>query len=379
MSLRVLLVAPLPPPIGGISIWTRAMLSYSAGQPDIEFIHVDCATRFRSIANLRMSARILSGALNGGAMLCRYIQAVVTNRVDVVHMTTSGMLGFIRNLVFICVARMANVPTVLHQHNGRLEAETAATAWVRVLAKWTFRAVDAAIVLDPGTARTVTRLAPKCPVSVIVNPAWNLAGPEIEVHADPLLPTVLFVGWIVPDKGVRELVRACADLIDPFFRLSLIGTVEPDMRNLLRKIASVRCNGDWLEVEGEIEPAEVAKRIRAAAMLVLPSYTEGAPNVVLEAMALGTPVIATPVGAIPQMLGFDTEEPCGLSVAVGSSEELARAIRTLLLNPSMGQQLARRAKERVKREYSPATVFAQYKAIWNAAAGKVRGARTLTP
>jgi glycosyltransferase involved in cell wall biosynthesis len=107
-------------------------------------------------------------------------------------------------------------------------------------------------------------------------------------------------------------------------------------------------------------------------MLVLPSCTEGTPNVVLEAMALGTPIIATPVGAVPEMLAFDAPRACGLRVAPRDVEALRDAIRLLLLNPELAAEFGSRGRERAVQEYAPASVFASYKSVWRetSAAGK---------
>jgi glycosyltransferase involved in cell wall biosynthesis len=99
--------------------------------------------------------------------------------------------------------------------------------------------------------------------------------------------------------------------------------------------------------------------------LALPSHWEGFPYVLLEAMTLGRPVISTPVGAIPSMLAADSPEPCGICVPVGDVDSLRQAINRLLHDPMYACELGRRGRERVTREYSPQTVYAQYKAAWN--------------
>ena len=108
---------------------------------------------------------------------------------------------------------------------------------------------------------------------------------------------VLFVGNLLQAKGVRELVSAILRLGHPFLGVFVgtgpeigYGTDEPGGRALLL-------------YKGQRTHAEVVHYMSAADLLVLPSYSEGLPSVLVEAGALSLPVVATPVGGIPDLLG----------------------------------------------------------------------------
>src|SRR5690606_6695787 len=108
----------------------------------------------------------------------------------------------------------------------------------------------------------------------------------------------LFVGWVVPSKGIAELLTSW-NVIKPLnWRLNIIGPGSPDYIDSLKR----QFSGSGVEFIGEL-PHDVAMRaIAACDVFVLPSYTEGFPNVILEAMALSRAIVATEVGAIPEML-----------------------------------------------------------------------------
>ena len=127
-----------------------------------------------------------------------------------------------------------------------------------------------------------------------------------------------------------------------------------------------------MNISGPVDGSEVLARIAGSSVVVLPSYTEGVPNVVLEAMMLGKPVIATPVGAIPEMLSFGGAEPCGVCVPVRDVDALRIAIQSLFKQSTYAQELGRRGRERVVREYSPTAAYSQYKSIWEKAAIQLR-------
>ena len=103
------------------------------------------------------------------------------------------------------------------------------------------------------------------------------------------------------------------------------------------------------------------------AIFVLPTYTEGFPNVILECMASGCPIITTPVGAIPDMLQFDSSQACGACVDVKDVQGLKKTIEKQLNNYDSALLMAEKAKQRVIDNYSMPSVWKQLVSIWNMA------------
>ena len=130
---------------------------------------------------------------------------------------------------------------------------------------------------------------------------------------------------MVPEKGLRELLDAMATLAPqrPKLQLALVG--EGPMRaELDAKVAA----DPTLRVHlpGAQGPHEVARWMAASDLVTLPSYSEGHPNVLVEALACGRPVVATPVGGIPEVVDAD----CGLLVAARDPVALAAGLRDAL-------------------------------------------------
>jgi glycosyltransferase involved in cell wall biosynthesis len=369
MLLRVALVAPFPPPCGGISTWTHGLLQLVSQDREVEIIHIDSAVRFRSPAFLSLGARVTGGLVHGLALLVRFARTLLAGNVDVAHICMSGSLGACRDILLVIFARLMRIPIVTHLRFGRLPALVASPNWETALIGRICKLSQHVIVLEQASAEAVRVLAPNCSVLVIPNPAWKIN----EIIVAPIInagaKTVVFAGHVIPAKGVRELVLACRDIQGIEFRLDLIGPVEEDFREELKALSIAKDNGEWLNFSGPVDGSIVLAHIAGCTVVVLPSYTEGFPNVVLEAMMLGKPVIATPVGAIPQMLSFDGIDPCGICVPVGDADALKIAIESLLNQTSYAQEFGRRGRERVTREYSPNTVYSQYKLIWEKAAG----------
>jgi glycosyltransferase involved in cell wall biosynthesis len=148
---------------------------------------------------------------------------------------------------------------------------------------------------------------------------------------------VVYVGRLVPEKGLRELLDAMTTLAPqrPKLRLALVG--EGPMRAELE----TRVAADptlRVQLAGAQGPHEVARWMAASDLVTLPSYSEGHPNVLVEALACGRPVVATPVGGIPEVVDAD----CGLLVAARDPAPLAAGLRDALERPWDETALSRR-------------------------------------
>ena len=105
--------------------------------------------------------------------------------------------------------------------------------------------------------------------------------------------------------------------------------------------------------------------MKSCGIFVLPSYSEGFPNVILESMACGCPIVATSVGAIPEMLAIGSENPCGICVHQQNVGELRKAIVELLENPLKAAEFSANARKRVYEQYAISKVWEQLVEIWN--------------
>lgn len=136
---------------------------------------------------------------------------------------------------------------------------------------------------------------------------------------------VLFVGLLVPVKGVEILLQAVAHLGDARVFCVLVG--EGPMRGELEVQARQAGIDSQILFAGQRPTHEIPAWINAADVVVLPSYSEGRPNVVVEAQACGVPVIATRVGGAPELIN---DGETGLLVDSGDPAQLALAITSLL-------------------------------------------------
>lgn len=158
------------------------------------------------------------------------------------------------------------------------------------------------------------------------------------------------VGNLKPEKGydvmLQALVRLKADLGEKvFFKYLIAG--EGGLRKRLTELIRSLDLAEQVYLLGMVE--EVEEVLCEIDLFVLPSYTEGLPNALLEAMAAGRCVIATGVGGVPEIIedGYS-----GLVVRPGDPDELARAMLQVILNPRWRESMAERGREEVKKKFS---------------------------
>lgn len=111
---------------------------------------------------------------------------------------------------------------------------------------------------------------------------------------------LLFVGNLKHDKGVMELLQAFSALDNRNYQLTIVG--DGVMRNEMQRFVETKQLQQQVFFTGSIPHSRLPELMRDADILVLPSYREGVPNVILEAMACGLPVVATDVGGIPEII-----------------------------------------------------------------------------
>jgi glycosyltransferase involved in cell wall biosynthesis len=171
--------------------------------------------------------------------------------------------------------------------------------------------------------------------------------------------SIVFVGHIIETKGVYELVKVCSYL-NEVNNLTLVGPCSKQIKKDLIRIAETRNDGKWLSFTGEIEREQVFDFYRRCAIFCLPSYSEGFPYAILEAMAYACPIIATSVGAIPEMLN----NGCGICIEPKNEKKLTSAIESIINNRSYSLQMGVSAHQKVIEKYTMENVFDQYLNIW---------------
>jgi len=170
---------------------------------------------------------------------------------------------------------------------------------------------------------------------------------------------VLFAGRLCKPKGVMELIRAFADLRVGSARLRIAGS--GPQRGELEALARELGVADRVEFLGSV--SSIVAQLRWADVLVLPSYVEGIPRIVMEAFAAGVPVIASDIPGTRELV---ENMRTGLLVTPGEPEQIMAALHTLADKSDLGRSLAHAARDRIEQDFSARRVAEDYTAEYRA-------------
>jgi glycosyltransferase involved in cell wall biosynthesis len=146
--------------------------------------------------------------------------------------------------------------------------------------------------------------------------------------ANPLLKDyVLYVGNLKKEKGVIELLEGFAAIHSDHPNLHLVFAGPGNLKTMIESMAKELGIAQSVNLLGGVNHDQLPALIANAKLLALPSYNEGVPNVVLEAMACGTPILATSVGGIPEVVD---EEVCGKLVPEKSVQGVTEGLEYIL-------------------------------------------------
>jgi glycosyltransferase involved in cell wall biosynthesis len=168
-------------------------------------------------------------------------------------------------------------------------------------------------------------------------------------------PLIVAVGRLIAKKGLADLIRACALLVERgrSFRCEIFG--EGPLENQLRGQIEELGLQERVQLRGAKPQHEIRTRLAEARVFVLPSVADAdggmdnLPTVIMEAMATGLPVVSTKIGGIPEMV---IQDETGFLVQPGDAVALAAAIERLINDCSSAQRLGRAGRQRAQTLFS---------------------------
>ncbi len=360
-KMNLCLVAPLPPPYGGIANWTAMMQKFMTEKCAdlISFSIVDTSPKRRVTEGRGLLERVFGGGISMLKNIKEVRKIIKADKPDCIHITSSGSLSLIRDYVILGLAKRKKVGTIYHIRYGRIPILLNGKSIEAVVLKWCLKKADRIIAIDKKTCEAIIKAGYEA--IMIPNPINLELIPEANKERNNY---VSFSGWVVKNKGIEELLEAWSNLVKDGtiqeWRLRIIGPYKEEYVSSLKD----RFDCSNIDFMNERKHEETLDIVNEGKIFVLPSYTEGFPNSVLEAMALGEYVIGSSVGAIPEMLS----DGCGVIVEPANTKQLEKALFDAIgTMDSDGDEIniyGNNALNKTQKEYNIGVVFNRYMEEW---------------
>ena len=246
------------------------------------------------------------------------------------------LLRVLRGVPFIVSLRGGDVPGFEWAPEARRYHRLTAP-----LLRWIWRRADAVVANSNGLRDLALKSTPELPIAVIPNGVELPTHPPIPSSTHP--PILLTMGRLTQQKGIDILFRAMTRMRDLDFKLDIAGD-GPD-RSLLEEMARRLEIADRVNFLGWVPRERIEQTFANAAVFVLASRIEGMPNVVLEAMAHGRPVVCTRVFGADELIEHGVT---GMQIDIENEIQLEAALRQLLTDPAMRERMGAAGRARVE-------------------------------
>lgn len=264
--------------------------------------------------------------------------------VDIIHVHMASDSSLLRKLPFLLLAKWMKKKVVLHQHGGDFTeyyyhhcSKRLQKLIITILNK-----ADLVLVVSPHLKEEFGKILEISKIQLFQN---TILIPKYEKN-NYQGNDLLFLGRLCVEKGIGELLEAVIQLKKEITNLHLyLGGVWEDLE--LKKVADE--HKEFIHQIGWVENKEKEKWLEKCNVFVLPTYFEGLPIALLEAMAYGCACVASKVGGIPKLITHKQE---GLLIEPKNSTCLLDCLRYLLREEKMQEQLGQAAAKKVQREYN---------------------------
>jgi glycosyltransferase involved in cell wall biosynthesis len=293
-----------------------------------------------------------------GVALLRYALLLVRGQVGLLHLHASADASFWRKTCFAYPALVCRIPVVVHIHSGQFASFYAdhcgplRRRLVRLILERSCRV----IALSPAWREITLKIAPRATVVCIPNPVLAAGGQPRQLRRR----VVVFLGKVSAQKGVYDLIQAWRLVQEQLVETRLVIAGEGEVEAARQQVAALGLT-HCVTMPGWVTGVAKDALLAEAEICVLPSYFEGMPMSLLEALGLGIPCVASTVGGIPDMITDGVE---GRLVLPGDVHALAHALIDVLSDEVRYADMSRAALARFVSDYAADVVIPKLESLY---------------
>jgi len=358
---RVLFFVPLPPPVTGAALRNQSLLESSLIREafEVKVIPFNFAGRVSDIGKFSVGKM--------GKAIVRFFQlviAVVRFRPHLVYFNFS-LYGFAlyRDTAYAGLFKLFNCRLLYHLRTQGVRRQVEQSPFKKALFRFVFR-ISEVICLSKALCEDIRDVFVGR-VHVVSNGIEDVSQQSAIVIKDPSREVrVLYLGHLARFKGILDLLEALKELSDRGvpFRATLAGEEGDLKREALQALLTDYGIDNEVKIVGFVSGADKSRMLREHDVFVLPTHFEAFPGVVLEAMQFSLPVVASRVGAIPEMVD---DEKTGLLYTKGSVHELADRMEQLIRSVERRQTLGEAGRKKFESHYTLALFERNMKEVFN--------------
>lgn len=349
--MKVLMIGNDPSVKGGITSVISQIMAYDWEKEGVEIKFIPTyieATTIRKIVFFADAYRKIRSEL-------------INDRPDVVHIHMSYKGSFTRKFIIHKLCKQYGIPDIVHLHGSEFK-------------KWYDESGD-------RKRKRIRTLLKECSVFIVLGEKWNKTIKEIEPKTNVLVVsnaihipsetakwnepfTVLYMGVLIKRKGIADLLRAIKSLQDEkrLGNMKVIIAGSGPEEEILKTLNIELQIEDCVEFVGWVDGTQKEKLYQSCQMLVLPSYNEGLPIAILEAMSYGMPVIATDVGDVSAAV---QDNKNGVLIEPGNIKMLCDSIHYICENKKRYREFSANSRRIAEQKFSEDSYFMILKGVYS--------------
>lgn len=279
--------------------------------------------------------------------LIKLLACLIKSHIDIIHIHGSDVISSKRKYIYFKIAYLFNSKLIHHFHGASFldQFSKTSTFWRNRIIEM-FEKVDVVICLSNNWGDEIKKIAPDSNIVVIPN-SVKLPVLTNRVYNSGKIK-ILFLGLIGERKGIFDLIKVFMRLLKDGNNIELNIGGNGNITELLSTVngLGIKKHVNYL---GWVSEEERDRLFRNTDIFVLPSYGEGMPMSILEAMSYGVPVISTLVGGIPELI---EDGETGILVKPGDLDMLYEKINDLIQNERYRKKLGENGRLKIEKHHN---------------------------
>ncbi|MFW5804270.1 MAG: glycosyltransferase family 4 protein [bacterium] len=335
---KILMVGPLPPPNGGMEIYTELILQSKLNEK-YKFISLN-TSKNKGINSFKILKYIFF--IYNCIKIFSYC---LIFRPDISHYHVSSNYGFWRPMIFAKISKLFGTKNIFHMHSGGFpKFYKSQKKKNKIKIKKTLKNIDLIIVPTKFWKSYYRKLVKNKKINVLPNSIdLKIISKHITKNKKNKLIQILYVGKINKTKGIYQLLNAFKKINNA--KLAVMGSFQNNEKDIKKKCEEYKIEKK-IKFIGTIYDDKRFDFFNESDIFIIPSYFECMPIVILEAMAFGLPIIATDVGGIPDIV---KNKKNALLIKPKSSKMIYNSLTKLINDSKLRKILSKNNIKEIKK------------------------------